>query len=77
LAEHDARIELFFMPAYSPELNPVELADADLKKNVASAPLPRAEGQLVHNMLSHYRSVSKRPKRVMSYFGHSDVRYAG
>ena len=76
LAEHKARIELFFMPGYSPELNPVEVANADLKKNVASAPPPRSDGQLVHNILSHYRSVSKRPKRVMSYFGHPDVRYA-
>ncbi len=76
LAKHKQRIELFFMPGYSPELNPVEVANADLKKNVTSAPPPHNEEQLVNNILSHYRSVSKRPNHVKSYFGHPDVRYA-
>ncbi|MBK6626115.1 MAG: transposase [Flavobacteriales bacterium] len=29
--EHDQEIELFFLPSYSPELNPVEIANADLR----------------------------------------------
>ncbi len=76
LEKHKERIELFFMPGYSPELNPVEVANADLKKNVTSAPPPRTEEQLVENILAHYRSVSKKPKHIKSYFGHPDVRYA-
>lgn len=76
LEERKERIELFFMPGYSPELNPVEVANADLKKNVTSAPPPRTEEQLVKNIQSHYRSVSKRPSRVKNYFSHPDVLYA-
>ncbi len=66
LEKHKERIELFFMPGYSPELNPVEVANADLKKNVTSAPPPRTEEQLVENILAHYRSVSKKPKHIKS-----------
>ncbi len=76
LEQQKERIELFFMPGYSPELNPVEVANADLKKNATSAPPPRTEEQLVENIMSHYRSVSRRPNHVVRYFCHPDVRYA-
>ncbi|MBK6627550.1 MAG: transposase [Flavobacteriales bacterium] len=75
LEKHKERIELFFMPGYSPELNPVEVANADLKKNVTSAPPPRTEEQLVENILAHYQACP-RSKHIKSYFGHPDVRYA-
>jgi transposase len=35
IAEHADRIELHFLPGYSPELNPVELLNADTKRHVA------------------------------------------
>lgn len=76
LAQHKDRIELFFMPGYSPELNPVEVANADLKKNVSSSPPPRTERQLELELIAHYRSVQRRPQHIMRYFGHPDVRYA-
>ncbi len=34
LEEHKDRIELFFLPPYSPELNPKEYVNQDLKTNV-------------------------------------------
>ena len=34
LADHPDRIELHFLPAYSPELNPDELVNADLKRSL-------------------------------------------
>ncbi len=32
--EHKERIELFFLPAYAPELNPVEYLNNDMKEQV-------------------------------------------
>lgn len=32
LAEHMHEIEVFYLPNYSPELNPDEMANADLKR---------------------------------------------
>ena len=34
LAEHRDEIEVFYLPSYSPELNPNEMANADLKHAV-------------------------------------------
>lgn len=76
LEEHIDRIELFFLPSYSPELNPVEVANADLKKKVTSKAPARNEAQMVKNIVSHYRSVQRKPHFVIRYFLHKDVRYA-
>ena len=37
---HRDRIEVFYLPAYSPELNPVEYLNNDLKGEVNEAGLP-------------------------------------
>ena len=36
LEEHKERIEVFYLPAYSPELNPDEYLNNDLKQTIAS-----------------------------------------
>jgi len=36
LAEHEELIEMFYLPAYSPELNPDEYLNCDLKAGVHS-----------------------------------------
>jgi transposase len=76
LEKHIDRIELFFLPSYSPELNPVEVANADLKKNVSSKPPARNEEQMVESIIGHYRSIQNRPEKVLRFFLHPDVCYA-
>lgn len=76
LLKHKGRIELFYLPSYSPEINPVEVANADLKRAVGEKSPARTEEQMVKAILAHYRSVQRRPHRVMQYFFHPDVRYA-
>ena len=41
LAEHEEEIEVFYLPAYSPELNPDEYLNCDLKAGVHSGPPAR------------------------------------
>src|SRR5205809_516241 len=44
LAEHGDSIQMHFLPGYSPELDPVELLNGDLKHHVAQAnPVNKAE----------------------------------
>lgn len=38
LADHKQRIELFYLPSYSPELNPVEYLNGDVKQGVHDKP---------------------------------------
>jgi transposase len=76
LAEHAQSIEVFYLPSYSPELNPDEMLNADLKSAVTSKAPARAKGDLKKATVSHLRRLQKSPKRVMRYFQHNPVRYA-
>lgn len=76
LATHDEQIEAFYLPSYSPELNPDELANADIKQTVTTKAPARTKLQLVKATTRHLRSIQKRPERVRRYFEHAPVRYA-
>jgi len=76
LDENTERIEVFYLPSYSPELNPDECLNADLKQAVTTKAPLRAKGQLKKATVSHLRKLSKSPKRVAAYFHHKPVRYA-
>ena len=76
LEEHKARIEVFFLPSYSPELNPDEYLNCDLKDGVHSAVPARTRDQLKEKAISHLRKLQKMPKRVMKYFKHPKIAYA-
>jgi transposase len=76
LARHKTGIEVFFLPSYSPELNPHEMANADLKQAVTKLAPARTKLQLVRATSKHLRSVQRQPQRIKSYFEHEPVRYA-
>jgi len=76
LAEQTEQIEVFFLPSYSPELNPDEYLNCDLKAGVHSGPPARTRGQLKSKALSHLRKLQKMPKRIMKYFKHPKISYA-
>jgi transposase len=76
LAEHRAEIEVFYLPSYSPELNPDEGVNADLKQAVPRKAPARSKPQLKRAVVSHMRSLSKRPQRIRAIFQHQQFRYA-
>jgi transposase len=76
LAEHVDQIEVFYLPSYSPELNPDECLNADLKAAVTSKAPARSKAQLKKVTISHMRKLQKSPARVQKYFQHKPVRYA-
>jgi transposase len=76
LAEHRDAIEVFYLPSYSPELNPDEMANADLKQAVTKQAPARTKLQLVKATARHLRSVQKQSARIQSYFQHDPVCYA-
>lgn len=76
LQEHTDQIEVFFLPSYSPELNPDEYLNCDLKAGVHSGPPARTREQLKYKALSHLRKLQKMPKRIMKYFKHPKIAYA-
>lgn len=76
LGEHTEDIEVFYLPSYSPELNPDEMLNADLKAAVTSRAPARTKGHLKKVAVGHLRRLHKSPRRVMNYFKHQPVRYA-
>lgn len=76
LADHKQQIEVFYLPSYSPELNPDECLNADLKDGVTRRAPARSKGQLKKAAISHLRKLQKSPRRVRKYFEHKPVRYA-
>jgi transposase len=76
LARHIDEIEVFYLPSYSPELNPDEMANADLKQAVTKLAPARTKLQLVKATARHLRSVQRQPERIKKYFEHGPVRYA-
>ncbi|MCS6762969.1 MAG: IS630 family transposase [Candidatus Protistobacter heckmanni] len=70
-AEHKHEIEVFYLPSYSPELSPNEMANADLKQVGTKLAPTRSKLQLVKASRQHLLSVQRQPERVKSYFEHA------
>ena len=58
------------------ELNPDEMANADIKQAVTKLAPARTKLQLVKATARHLRSVQRQPDRIRKYFEHGPVRYA-
>jgi transposase len=69
-------VYLLYLPSYSPELNPDEGVNADLKQAVPRRAPARSKQQLKCATVSHMRSLSKRPQRIRAIFHHPQFRYA-
>ena len=73
---HKHRIALFFLPPYTPERNPDEYLNNDMKQQMKNMPRPDSQEAMVHTATCVMRSIQKRPHRVRSYFNATWVRYA-
>jgi transposase len=76
LEKNKDKIEVFYLPAYSPELNPDEYLNCDLKAGVHSGKPARSKKGLKKKIISHMRMLQKRPTRVQKYFKHRCIQYA-
>lgn len=75
VADNADRIELVFLPPYSPELNPDELAWAHIKARVAKATTITRD-EMKANVLRTMRRLQKLPHVVASFFHTPSCRYA-
>lgn len=76
LEEHKEEIRVCFLPTYSPELNPDELVNQDVKANAFSGHHPHNQPEMIKGVRSYMRSTQKRPDIVRRYFHEKHVRYA-
>ena len=76
VGRHAERIELHFLPGYSPELNPVELLNHDVKANAAGRRRPRSAGELRQELHGYLRRRQRQPAVLVRFFDHPTTRYA-
>ena len=76
LESRKEQIEVFYLPAYCPELNPDEYLNHHLKGKIHSGLPARSENELETQTTSFMRTLQKRPLLVMNYFDHHKVVYA-
>lgn len=70
------RLTLFRLPAYSPQLNPDELWNQDVKSNALGRQRPADVDEMMTTVRVYARSTQKRPEIVRAYFREEHVRYA-
>lgn len=71
----DGKLTLFFLPPYSPELNPDELVWNNLKRTVAKQVII-SKKDLKKRVVSFLRSLQKSPERVMRFFQHPVIKWS-
>jgi transposase len=73
---HRDEIEVFYLPAYSPERNPVEYLNNDMKGAVNEAGLPPDRPTLQGRLCDFMRRLVRVPEHVISYCLHPWTQYA-
>lgn len=76
LERHQEKIEVFYLPSYSPELNPDEYLNCDLKTGLRSSSPARSQKDLKGKIFGHMRMLQKKSERIQKYFKHPSIRYA-
>lgn len=74
--EHKNEIELFFLPPYSPEINPDELINRGLKTELRTRPAADNAGMLKGIAYRFMRRLCDTPQRVARAFAAPQVAYA-
>lgn len=74
--ENKEYIALFYLPSYSPEKNPDEYLNCDLKQGLSNKKAPKCKEKLKQNIESHMNMLQHNPLRVSKYFKHKDIQYA-
>lgn len=76
LNKNEKYIRLFFLPSYSPELNPDEILNQDVKSNAVGRKRARCQSELIANVRSFLWGRQRRPNVVKKYFSEKHVSYA-
>jgi len=76
LEKNNHHIHLFFLPSYSPELNPDEVLNQDVKSNAVGRRRASNKQELISNVRKYLRSRQRQPRIVRQYFKEKHVRYA-
>lgn len=69
-------IELHYLPSYSPDLNPDEYLNCDLKTELAKRPERREKGKWTETVVETLEVLKNDADRIKSYFKADPIKYA-
>jgi transposase len=76
VAARAERIRMVFLPPYSPDLNPAELLNNDVKGNAQRAGRARDKTELSGKVRSYLQATQRMAQVVRNYFRGKHVKYA-
>jgi len=76
VAANAARLKVYRLPTYSPDLNPDELVNQDVKSNAVGRKRPSTQAQMIGQIRQHMNRRKSDPALVRRFFEHEPVRYA-
>lgn len=76
LEQHAERIRMFLLPSYSPELNPDELLNHDVKANAVGRNRAKTKDEMMENVRRHLRRRQRQREVVQRFFHEKHVAYA-
>lgn len=76
VSAHTKRIELFRLPSYSPDLNPDEMLNHDVKSNAVGRRRAGSPSELLLAVRGFLRGRQRQPDVVSRYFHKDSVQYA-
>lgn len=76
LAPRREKIEIFYLPPYSPEVNPDEHLNRDLKTELRMRPSAKDAASLKSIAVAFMESVALTPQRIVRYFKSRHIAYA-
>jgi len=74
--KREDKIRVFYLPPFSPELNPDERLNRDLKTHFHSGALVKDKKELRKKIVNQLRKIQKMPSRIKNYFRSDYVKYA-
>jgi transposase len=72
----EGKLKLFYLPPYSPELNPDEQVWNQLKNHRIGKMVLKSLDDMTDKVHSAMRSIQRSPALIRSFFRHKDCRYA-
>lgn len=72
----EGRLKLFYLPAYSPELNPDEQVWNQLKNHRIGKMFIKSLDDMIKKVASALRSIQRSPALIRSFFKHKECCYA-
>jgi len=71
-----SKLELFYLPPYSPELNPDELVWNHLKNHTVGRSIVTDKKDFKKQVTKSMKSLQKNPEKIMAFFGKDSLKYA-